>query len=96
MRRASLATAVAGLALSLLGSIAAWVYFDSLLFFLFVPFVPILFRRGIGERPDAQPTLRRCPRCEFQTRRDEFEYCPRDGARLERASAGDGPNRRAE
>ena len=92
MRRASLATAVAGLTLSLLGSVVAWVYFDSLLFFLFVPFVPILFGRGLGDRTDGRPTLRRCPRCEFQTKQADFEYCPQDGARLERASAGDGPN----
>lgn len=73
------ATAAAGLALSLLVSVAAWIYFETLLVFLLVPFVPLLFRRRDGGRP----TSRRCPVCGFQTRVPEFTHCPRDGTELE-------------
>lgn len=72
------ATALVGLAVSLGVSVAGWVYFDTLLLFLVVPVVPILFRRR-GERPPAK----RCPRCGFETREPSFTHCPRDGARLE-------------
>jgi hypothetical protein len=48
------------------------------LFFLFVPFVPFLFR-GARERPP----VRECPVCGFRTRDPEYDYCPRDGHRLE-------------
>lgn len=75
------ATAVAGVALSLLVSALAWWYFDSLFLFLFVPFVPFLFR--LGRREEAAPPVRECPACDFRTRDPEFEYCPRDGHRLE-------------
>ncbi|UPW00599.1 hypothetical protein M0R88_00505 [Halorussus gelatinilyticus] len=39
------ATAAVGLGASLAVSVAVWYYFDTLLVFLVVPFVPILFRR---------------------------------------------------
>lgn len=72
------ATALAGLALSVVVSLAAWVYFDTLLLFLLVPFVPVLFRRR-GERRPAK----RCPACGFETREPTFSHCPRDGTALE-------------
>lgn len=78
-------TAALGLAVSLVASAALWWYFDAFVFFLLVPFVPFLFRGADSERP--QPSARECPQCGFRTTDDEFEFCPRDGARLE--SAGD-------
>jgi hypothetical protein len=79
------ATAAVGLLASLAISVVAWVYFDSLLLFLFVPFVPFLFR-GFGgdERAQETPSVKECPTCGFQTADDEFDYCPRDGRRLDR------------
>lgn len=76
------ATALVFLAGSLLASAALWVYFDTFLFFLFVPFVPFLFRRRTSSR--SEPPVRECPQCGFETRTDEYEYCPRDGRRLRR------------
>lgn len=38
-------TALVGLIVSLAISVAAWMVFDSLILFLFVPFVPLLLRR---------------------------------------------------
>lgn len=73
------ATAAVGVAASLLVSAAAWIYFDSLLLFLVVPFVPFLFRRR-GE--GTTPPVKRCPRCGFETREPSFAHCPRDGAEL--------------
>lgn len=81
MASSRVATAVVGLLAGLLLSILLWRVFGSPVFFLFVPFVPFLFR-GRGEEP-TQPPVRSCPRCGFQTMDQEFEYCPRDGARLE-------------
>ena len=78
MRRSSLATAAAGLAVSLLLSVAAYVLFDSLLLFLFVPVVPFLLRSS-----DAEPATRVCPECGFESRSPEAAYCPRDGTELE-------------
>jgi len=87
-------TAIAGLVASLLASVALPWYFDSLVFFLFLPFVPFLFRRRrtgqggtgrSGAEPDdagPEPSVRECPACGFRTRRDDYEYCPRDGRRL--------------
>lgn len=40
------ATALVGIAVSLAVSVAAWVYFDTLLVFLIVPIVPLLLRGG--------------------------------------------------
>lgn len=75
------ATAVAGLLGSLAVSAALWWYFDTLAFFLFVPFVPFLFRR---DDRSPEPSVRTCPSCDFRTRNDAYDYCPRDGSRLER------------
>ena len=84
--RSRTATAAVGLLVSLVVSVAAWVYFDTLLVFLILPFVPILFRgRGRDEQRgtgDSTP-VRECPRCGFRTQSEEFSYCPRDGTRLE-------------
>lgn len=73
-------TAAVGLAGSLLVTAGAWYYFDSLLVLLFVPFVPLLFRR-YGD--DDRPPVRECPDCGFRTRDQTFEHCPRDGRKLE-------------
>lgn len=76
-------TALAFLAGSLLVSVAAYVYFDTLFLFLFVPFVPFLFRRR-GETEAEQSVKKRCPECGFLTRDPEVDYCPRDGTNLTR------------
>lgn len=76
------ATATVGVAASLLVSVAAWQLFDTLLVFLVVPFVPILLRRR-GRQTGGDTRGRACPRCGFETDDPGFEYCPRDGARLE-------------
>jgi hypothetical protein len=73
-------TALVGIVASLALSALLYAYTDSLLFFLFVPFIPFLFaRRDEGTN---RPPVRECSRCEFTTRNPEFEYCPRDGSRL--------------
>ena len=72
------ATALVGLVASLAVSAVLWWYFDTFLFLLFVPFVPFLLRR---ER-SIPPQIKECPRCDFRTTDEAFEYCPRDGARL--------------
>ena len=85
------ATAAAGLGLSLAVSVAAWVYLDTLLVFLLVPFVPLLFRRGRGAAgaddaaagAPASPTPKRCPVCGFETAAPDYTHCPRDGTPLE-------------
>ncbi|WP_136716147.1 hypothetical protein [Halorientalis salina] len=74
-------TAAVGLVGSLLVSVALWWYFETFVFLLFLPFVPFLFREVRSD--DADPP-RTCPECEFRTRNDAYDYCPRDGARLER------------
>jgi hypothetical protein len=71
------ATAAVGILVSLAVSAVAWYYFETLLAFLLVPFVPVLFRR----RDDAPPT-RECPVCGFTVRDRSFDYCPRDGSAL--------------
>ena len=73
-------TALAGLAASLLVTAALWLYFDTLLVFLLVPFVPILLR-GLGD--DEPEIVQECPICGFQATSDAYDYCPRDGSRLE-------------
>ncbi|MBX0294961.1 hypothetical protein [Haloarcula nitratireducens] len=75
------ATALVGLLASLFVTAALWWYFDSLFVFLFLPFVPFLFR-GLGGESERE--VRECPQCGFQTEAAEFDYCPRDGTRLER------------
>lgn len=83
MRFSRLGTALIGLSVGLAVSLAAWVYFDTFLLFLFLPFVPFFFRRGgRATAPAADRSRRRCPQCGFETREPEFEYCPRDGTRL--------------
>lgn len=73
-------TAAVGVLASVAVSVALWWYLDTFVFFLFLPFVPFLFRRG-----DDEPArrVRECPQCGFQTTAEEYAYCPRDGARLE-------------
>ena len=78
------ATALAGLVGSVLLSAVLWWYFDTVAVFLFLPFVPFLLRRS--ERESREERLRTCPACDFQTRDDAYEYCPRDGTRLERTT----------
>ncbi|MFQ3320508.1 MAG: hypothetical protein ACI8UR_001210 [Natronomonas sp.] len=75
------ATALAGLIGSVLVSALIYYYTGSLLFFLFVPFVPFLFGAGESETTPERP-LKTCPRCDFETRSEEFDYCPRDGSPL--------------
>lgn len=76
-----LLTAAAGLVASLAVSVLLWVYFDTVLFLLFVPFVPFLFR-GFSDDKRRQQRPRECPQCGFQTLDGEYDYCPRDGRRL--------------
>lgn len=77
-------TALVGLLLGIVVSVLLWWYLGTLLVFLLVPFVPFLFR-GVGGKSGGKPPERRtCPQCGFQTGNDEYEYCPRDGRRLER------------
>jgi hypothetical protein len=73
-------TALVGLTASLLVSVVLWWQFDTLAFFLFVPFVPFLFRRGVRSVERSGKT---CPVCRFETTNDAYEYCPRDGTPLE-------------
>ncbi|WP_135304238.1 hypothetical protein [Haloarcula amylovorans] len=75
------ATALVGLLVSLFVTAALWWYFDSLFVFLFLPFVPFLFR-GLSE-DESDRRVKQCPQCGFQTEAAEFGYCPRDGTRLE-------------
>jgi hypothetical protein len=81
MVRSRTATAVVGLAASLLVSVALWWYFNTLAVFLVVPFVPLLLRGRGGDQPDDR--LRECPQCGFRTADPAHAYCPRDGTRLE-------------
>lgn len=77
-------TALLGVAVSLAISVVLYLYTGWLLFFLFVPFVPFLFRAGgSGATPVERPPVKECPRCGFRTRDPEYEHCPRDGSRLE-------------
>jgi len=77
------ATAVAGLVASPLVSVAAWYYFETLVAFLLVPFVPLLWREGRDT-----PPIQKCPACGFNTRNPDFDYCPRDGTPLDRRGDG--------
>ncbi|WP_345781423.1 hypothetical protein [Natrononativus amylolyticus] len=79
-----MATALVGLLVGLTVSVAAWVYFGTVLFFLFLPFVPFLFR---SRETGGDAPFRRCPTCGFETRTPDYEYCPRDGAHLSTAEA---------
>ncbi|MHC3438715.1 hypothetical protein ACYJ1Y_11610 [Natrialbaceae archaeon A-gly3] len=73
-------TALVGLVAGLAVSVGAWVYFDTLALFLFLPFVPFLLAGREDDR-DRQ-RVRTCPECGFRTEDREYEYCPRDGTRL--------------
>lgn len=73
-------TAAAGLLASLAVTAALWWYLDTLLVFLVLPFVPILFR-GLGDSGPA--VVQECSHCGFQATSDAYDYCPRDGSRLE-------------
>jgi hypothetical protein len=77
MVSARTATAALGVLGSLAVSVTLWWYFDTLAVFLFVPFVPFLFRQR------DRPPEKECPVCDFRTRSTEYEYCPRDGHRLD-------------
>lgn len=72
-------TAAVGVAVSLLVTAVLWWYFETFVFFLFLPFVPFLFRGDDG----AERRVRECPECGFRTDTDEYEFCPRDGTRLD-------------
>jgi hypothetical protein len=74
-------TALVGLLGSLAVSAALYWYTGSVLFFLFVPFVPFLFGSGgLTDESERQP--KRCDRCGFETTEESYDYCPRDGSRL--------------
>ena len=74
------ATAAAGFLASLVVTAVLWWYFETLLVFLLVPFVPILFRE-LGD--DTPEIVQECPHCGFQATSDAYDYCPRDGGQLE-------------
>lgn len=80
-------TALAGLVISLAVSAVVWKVFGVPFLFFAVPFVPVLFSRrlrggdGATERP-----VRECPACGFRTADPRFDYCPRDGTRLDERS----------
>ena len=77
------ATAVLGVLVSVIVSVLAWWYLDTLLFFLLIPFVPFLFRSGRdGHDARTDSAAKRCPECGFRTRDPSYSYCPRDGSRL--------------
>lgn len=81
MASARTITALAGLGLSVIISVATWLVFDTLFLFLFVPFVPLLLRRARSTSPDRP--RRECPTCGFRSTDPAYEFCPRDGTRLE-------------
>jgi hypothetical protein len=73
-----LATAAAGLAISLGVSAVLYRQFGVSLLLVVVPFLPFLVLGG-----DERPPPRQCPDCGFATREDAVRYCPHDGTRLE-------------
>jgi hypothetical protein len=79
--RSRTVTAVAGVVGSLLVSAVLWLYFETAVFLLFVPFRPLLRGRRDGE--PVEETVRECPVCGFRTTETSYDYCPRDGTRLE-------------
>ena len=80
-------TPLAGLAAGPGLSAALYLYTGSVLFFLFVPFVPVLPGAG-GSADRTAPPQTACARCSFRARNPAFEYCPRDGSRLYEDGAG--------
>jgi len=87
MVRSRTLTALLGVVASLAVSVVLYVYTGWVLFFLFVPFVPFLFRAG-GSAPVERPPAKACPRCDFRTRNPAYDHCPRDGSRLRDAGEG--------
>ena len=81
-------TALAGLVGSLVLSLVLWQVFGTPVFFLFVPFIPFLLRGR--EDTERTPPIRECPTCGFQTTDPAFEYCPRDGTRLQERQGREG------
>lgn len=84
------AVVIVGLLASVLVSLLAWVVFDTLLLFLLIPFVPLVWWRM---SPSEARPVRRCPRCGFSTTTPGYDYCPRDGTRLE-STVSDGARTR--
>lgn len=82
--------AIVGLLASVLVSVIAWVAFDTIVLFLLIPFVPLVWWRVDGS--ESRP-VRRCPQCGFSTTTPGYDYCPRDGTRLE-STVSDGPGHR--
>ena len=83
MVRSRTATALVVGAASLAVSALLYVYMDTLLFFLLVPFVPFLFSdRDSASEPETR-SIRECSRCGFSTQDREIEYCPYGGSRLD-------------
>ena len=78
-----LATAAVGIVGSLLLSALLWWFFGTFAFFLFVPFVPFLFRGSSGTDAPATERIAECPQCGFRTTDESYDFCPRDGTRLE-------------
>lgn len=81
-------SALAGLGLGLAVSAAVWYFFDTVLLFVFLPFIPIWFWRQSPDRP-----LKECPTCDFTARDPTVAYCPRDGSRLIEAHPEDPTDR---
>ncbi|GAB3691502.1 hypothetical protein GCM10028857_28950 [Salinarchaeum chitinilyticum] len=79
--RSRLVTAAAGIVVSLLLSAALWWVFGTFAFFLFVPFVPFLFRGS--SQHQTEESVAECPACGFRTVDESYDFCPRDGTRLE-------------
>lgn len=76
-------TAMVGLVASLVVSVGLWFVFDTLLVFLFLPFVPFLFRGGGVLLDSGQSSAKACRVCGYRTTGHDHEYCPRDGHLLE-------------
>ncbi|GAA0300941.1 hypothetical protein [Halarchaeum salinum] len=83
-----LATAIVGLVASLALSAVVYAVTDWFVFFIAIPFVPLLFRGlrergGADENEEGPPATRTCPACGFETTDPEVRYCPRDGTALD-------------
>jgi len=77
--------ALVGLVASLAISAAIYVLTGSMLLFVVVPLVPFLFTRSHGGETEGsdRSSPRECPACGFRASSRDFEYCPRDGRRLQ-------------
>ncbi|GGN15703.1 hypothetical protein [Halarchaeum nitratireducens] len=84
--RSRLATAIVGLVASLALSAAIYYATGWFVFFVAIPFLPLLFR-GLRDRDAAEtgdgPAMRACPECDFRTTDPDVRYCPRDGTALD-------------